>query len=173
MTSKIEPIVRVAEHDDVPAIRRFGETNISPHYAPLIGVEAANEQVRRWWNETHVGAAVAKSLVTVAEVDGQLVGVGQRGRSGADHVIYKLYVHPQHRREGLGLQLLDALIRQLPADADRLYIEHFAANERAGAFYEREGFAVARIEPSATGDPALAVVWRSRPSVLFNRLERA
>jgi RimJ/RimL family protein N-acetyltransferase len=57
-------------------------------------------------------------------------------------VVYKLYVHPQHRGRGLGPQLLDALTRQLPANADRLYIEHFVANERAGAFYEREGFAV-------------------------------
>jgi GNAT superfamily N-acetyltransferase len=55
-------------------------------------------------------------------------------------LVYKLYVHPGHRGRGLGRQLLDALIRQLPADADRLYIEHFAANGRAGAFYEREGF---------------------------------
>ena len=100
--------------------------------------------------------------MVVAEADGQIVGVGQRGRRGADHVVYKLYVHPRHRGRGLGPQLLDALTRQLPANADRLYIEHFVANERAGAFYEREGFTVERIEPSPTEDPALGVVWRAR-----------
>ena len=62
----------------------------------------------------------------------------------------------------LGPQVLDALTRQLPADADRLYIEHFVANERAGAFYERAGFTVERIESSPTEDPALGVVWRAR-----------
>ena len=97
MASRSEPVVRDAEHDDVAAICRFGEAHIRPHYAPLIGAEAADEQVRRWWNETHVGAAVAEGLVVVAEADGQIVGVGQRGRSGADHVVYKLYVHPEHR----------------------------------------------------------------------------
>ena len=162
MVSSAEPVVRDAEHDDVAAICRFGEAHIRPHYAPLIGAEAADEQVRRWWNETHVGAAVAEGLVVVAEADGQLVGVGQRGRRGADHVVYKLYVHPQHRGRGLGPQLLDALTRQLPANADRLYIEHFVANERAGAFYEHEGFAVERIESSPTEDPAVGVVWRAR-----------
>ncbi|QUQ69384.1 acetyltransferase [Kutzneria sp. CA-103260] len=55
-----------------------------------------------------------------------------------------------------------ALIEQLPTDADRLWIEHFAANERAGAFYERQGYAVERIEPSPDGDPARSVVWRAR-----------
>ena len=42
------------------------------------------------------------------------------------------------------------------------FLEHFAANERAGAFYEREGFVVDRIEPHPSGDPARATVWRVR-----------
>jgi GNAT superfamily N-acetyltransferase len=163
VASRTEPVVRDAEHDDVGAICRFGDAHIRPHYAPLIGAKAADEQVRRWWNETGIGGAVARGLVVVAEADGQLVGVGQRGRRGSDHVVYKLYLHPRHRGRGLGLQLLDALIRQLPADADRLYIEHFAANERAGAFYERAGYIVERIEPGPAEDPALGVVWRVRP----------
>ena len=120
MASRSEPVVRDAAQADVAAICRFGEAHIRPYYAPLIGAEAADEQVRRWLNETHVGAAVAEGLVVVAEADGQIVGVGQRGRSGADHVVYKLYVHPRHRGRGLGPQLLDALTRQLPANADRL-----------------------------------------------------
>jgi ribosomal protein S18 acetylase RimI-like enzyme len=92
--------------------------------------------------------------VVIAEAGRQLAGVGQRGHRGADHVVYKLYIHPRYRGRGLGPQLIDALTRQLPAGADRLYAEHFAANERAGAFYEREGFTVERIEPSGTGNPA-------------------
>jgi GNAT superfamily N-acetyltransferase len=163
MVSSTEPVVRDAGHDDVVAICRFGEAHIRPHYAPLIGAAAADELVRRWWNETYVDAAVAGGLVVVAEADGHVVGVGQRGRNGADHVVYKLYVHPRHRGCGLGPRLLDVLTGQLPADADRLYIEHFVANERAGAFYEREGFTVERIESSPTGNPALGVVWRARP----------
>lgn len=160
--SNTEPVVRAAGRTDVVAICRFGEAHIPPHYTPLLGAAAADDQVRMWWNETHIGAAVADGLVVVAEQDGQLVGVGQRGRREADHVIYKLYVHPDHRGGGLGPRLIDALSRQLPADADRLYIEHFAANDRASTFYERQGFTVQRTEPSPTGDPALAVVWRAR-----------
>jgi len=101
-----------------------------------------------------------RGAVVVAEAGGKIVGVGQRGRNGADHVVYKLYVAPGHRGHGLGRRLLAALVEQLPPDADRLYIEHFAANERAGAFYQREGFVVDRIEPGPT-EP-LGVVWRVR-----------
>ena len=162
MVSTAEPVVREAGQGDVGAICRFGEAHIRSHYAPLIGAAAADEQVRTWWNEAHIGAAVAAGLVVVADKDGQLVGVGQRGRHGADHVVYKLYLHPEHRGRGLGPRLIDALTGQLPADADRLCVEHFLGNERAGEFYEREGFAMQRIEPSPTGNPALGVVWRVR-----------
>ncbi|WP_191255605.1 GNAT family N-acetyltransferase [Amycolatopsis oliviviridis] len=156
------PVVRNAERDEVMAICRFGEEHVRAHYAPLIGEEAAAKQVRMWWHETNIGGAVARGAVVVADDGGHLAGVGQRGLHGDDHVIYKLYVHPRHRGGGLGVRLLDALIGQLPEGAERVYIEHFAANERAGAFYEREGFTVDRIEPSSTGDPALGVVWRVR-----------
>ncbi|EME64741.1 GNAT family N-acetyltransferase [Amycolatopsis decaplanina] len=156
------PIVRNADRDDVMAICRFGEEHVRAHYAPLIGEEAAAQQVRMWWNETNIAGAVARGSVVVADDGGHLAGVGQRGLDGVEHVIYKLYVHPRHRGGGLGPRLLDVLIGQLPADAGRVFIEHFVANERAGAFYEREGFTVERIEPHSTGDPRLGVVWRVR-----------
>ena len=163
MVPSAGPVVRDAAADDVVAVCRFGEAHVAPHYAPLIGAAAADEQVRRWWSEAQIGAAVAAGLVVVAEEDGQLLGVGQRGGRGSEHVVYKLYVHPRWRGRGLGPLLIDALISRLPADADRLYVEHFAGNVRAGAFYEREGFTVQRIEPGAGGEEALAVVWRARP----------
>jgi GNAT superfamily N-acetyltransferase len=157
-----DPVVRDAGPDDVAAVCAFGAAHVRPHDAPLIGAQAADAQVRDWWNADAIGAAVAAGLVVVAEADGRVVGIGQRGRSGADHVVYKVYVSPDRRGKGLGPRLLDALVAHLPPDADRLAIEHFAANERAGAFYEREGYRVERVEPSPTGDPRLAVVWRAR-----------
>lgn len=156
------PLVRAAIPADVASVCAFGDAHIRAHYTPLIGADAADAQVRNWWNVESISSAVASGLVVVAEADGQLLGVGQRGRHGADHVIYKLYVHPRDRGQGIGRQLLAGLIAQLPTGADRLYIEHFAANERAGAFYEREGFGVERVEPSASGRAALDVVWRVR-----------
>ncbi len=155
-------MIRTATRADVDAICRFGDAHIRAHYAPSIGAAAADAQVRDWWNAETIGAAVDAGLAVVAEHDGDLIGVGQRGRRGDDHVVYKLYVHPHHRGQGVGPQLLEALVMQLPADVDRLYVEHFAGNERAGAFYEREGFTVERIEPSPSGEAALDVVWRVR-----------
>jgi ribosomal protein S18 acetylase RimI-like enzyme len=157
MGSSEEPAVRPATPDDVAAICRFGEEHVAKHYAPLIGDEAADAQVRRFWNDTQITRAVTRGLVVVAEREGRLAGVGQRGRRDperdSEHVIYKLYVHPGLRGHGIGPRLIDALTGQM--DADTVYVEHFVENERAARFYEREGFEVERIEQG--------IVWRSRP----------
>ena len=155
-------IMRVADQHDVAAVCRFGHDFVADHYAPLIGASAAEAQVRAWWNDTHIGAAVHDGLVVIAEEAGQVVGVGQRGAWEGAQVVWKLYVHPEHRGHGLGPRLIQELITQLPRDADQLYLEHFAGNLRAASFYEREGFSVDRIEPSSTGDGALDTVWRVR-----------
>jgi GNAT superfamily N-acetyltransferase len=154
--------LRTADRDLVDAIGRFGADHIRAHYSPLIGPAAADAQVRTWWNESVLSTAAGQGLLIVALEDDEVVGVGQRGTWDAVPVIWKLYVHPDRRGHGLGPRLIEALIDQLPADADRVLIEHFAANVRAGAFYEREGFAIERVEPSPDGDRALDTVWRTR-----------
>ncbi|MFD9700551.1 GNAT family N-acetyltransferase [Lentzea sp. NPDC059081] len=153
MDATKDPVVRDAKLDDVAEICRFGEEHVPAHYTPLIGDEAAGQQVARYWNDDQITTAVTNGLVVVAEHDGRIVGVGQRGRRDSDHVIYKLYVEPGLRGHGIGPRLIDALSAHI--DADVLYIEHFVENERAGAFYEREGFTIQRVEDG--------IVWRSRP----------
>lgn len=157
------PVLRDAGPGDVPPLCAFGETHIEQHYIPLIGDEAAREQVDTWWNADVMRAAVGAGRVVVATADGDVVGVAEWGSGAACPIVYKLYVHPGHRGVGLGVRLLEAVIARLPAGTERLGIEHFAANARAGAFYEREGFTVHRVEEHPSGDPALAIVWRSRP----------
>lgn len=159
----VGPVLRVAGPEDVAAVRAFGEAHVRPHYAPLIGAQAADAQVRTWWSTEYLTTAVEAGNVLLAEVGGTCVGVAQLGRAGEDHVVYKLYVAPGQRGSGLGPRLLDALERRLPADADALHVEHVAANARAAAFYEREGFRVVRVEPDPSGDRARDVVWRARP----------
>lgn len=146
--------IRPAVPGDIAAICRFGEEHIPPLYTPLIGAEAAREQLR-FWTETQITRAVTRDLMVVAEENGRIVGVGQRGRrvpgEDSDHVIYKLYLDPDVRGRGIGPRLIAALTAQM--DADKVYIEHFVQNERAAKFYEREGFQVERIEQG--------IVWRS------------
>lgn len=59
-----------------------------------------------------------------------------------------------------GPRLLDSVYASLPEGTERVAIEHFTINESAGRFYEREGFAVERVEDAASGDPRQRVTWR-------------
>lgn len=158
----IGPTIRLAVSDDVDEICQFGRDVVAPHYEPIVGSDEASAQIGRWWNAPYIRDAVGAGLLTVAEAGGALVGIAQRGRMGTDHVIYKLYVRPAYRNHGLGKRLIAAVVEQLPTGVDRLCVEQFAANTRAGAFYQREGFMVERVEPSSSGDPRRAQVWYAR-----------
>src|SRR5690606_36709994 len=83
--SVTDAVVRNAVPVDVAAICRFGERYIEDHYTPIIGPEAAAAQVRDWWNAETIAAAVDAGLVVVAEVEGEILGVAQRGRHGDGH----------------------------------------------------------------------------------------
>lgn len=156
------PVVRPATHDDLDAIVAFGAAHVPTHYAPIIGADAAHQQVELWWTHDRLGPAVATGGRIVAEAGGQIVGVAERGEWQGEPVIWKLYVHPEHRGRGIGRTLLHAVIDGLPGSPRRIVLEHFAGNRRAAAFYEREGFVHLRTDPAANGDPAAATVWRAR-----------
>jgi GNAT superfamily N-acetyltransferase len=155
--------MRLAGDHDVAAICAFGRAHIPAHYTPLIGESAADSQVRDWWSEDAISPAVAAGRIVLLEQDDRLTGVAQWGPSGDRYAVYKLYLRPGARGRGLGRLLLTAVEAALPADADIIRIEHFAANRAAGRFYEREGFDVVGVDPAADGDRRGDVVWRERP----------
>ena len=113
-------------------------------------------------NLSYISQAADTQSILIAEMDETVVGVAQVDRTGADPVIYKLYVHPDCRGRGIGPLMISAIIDQLPADAERLRVEQLAANTRAGQFYQREGFVIDHIEPGVGDDPGMSQVWYSR-----------
>ncbi len=153
--------VRDAEPGDVAAICGFGARVVPGLYRPLLGEESARSQVDMWWTRERIGAAVSARETVVAESDGEIVGVGERGTWEGEHVIWKLYVDPELRGRGIGKDLVTGLIAQLPPGTPRIRVEHFEANGRAGRFYEREGFAYLHTREHPE-NPALNVVWRER-----------
>lgn len=160
MTKHVTATIRTATAADIDAIIAFGTAFVPRHYEPIIGREAAQGQVDRWWTRDRFLTVLDDGELFVAEEPGQIVGVAELGAWDDTPVIWKLYVHPDRRGRGIGRSLLRAVITRLPTATSRVLLEHFAGNERAADFYAREGFVHLRTEPAASGDPSAATEWR-------------
>jgi len=145
---------------DVPALVAFGEDVIPQHYAPIIGEVAARAQLD-WWTPTRFNEAIAAGRVQLAFSGDEIVGVTETGEMGAEQVIWKLYVAPKMRRQGLGVKLIDRAVSSLPGETDHVLLEHFAGNADAARFYEREGFKITGTDVNES-EPNASVVWRRR-----------
>ena len=154
--------IRQARADDLDAVMAFGATHVPPHYEPIIGRAAARRQVDLWWTREYLAPAVDAGALIVAEANGEVIGIAQWGDWDGDPVVWKLYIHPEWRGQGVGPALLRAVEADLPTGTPRLLVEHFAGNHRAAAFYEREGFVHLHTDAARGGDPAAAQVWRAR-----------
>ncbi|WP_244170141.1 GNAT family N-acetyltransferase [Amycolatopsis tolypomycina] len=72
--------------------------------------------------------------VLVTEADGAVVGFASYGPGQ----LYALYLLPEHWGRGLGRELHDRVVEELPGDRAILWV--LATNDRAKAFYLRQGW---------------------------------
>jgi ribosomal protein S18 acetylase RimI-like enzyme len=94
-------------------------------------------------------------IVLVAEREGNVVGYGYGGMEGKDYmalrgpagVLYDLVVDPEHRREGIGSALVDAVLDALKdLGAPRVLLFTAEKNHAAQAMFDRAGFRRTMIE---------------------------
>ena len=104
----------------------------------------------------------ATATVTVAEVDGEVVGFAQVIASRdtppvRDEELVTLYLRAAHHGSGLGQALLDAVLADRPAS---LWVAE--ENPRARRFYERNGF-------TADGERAVLEAWEGLAEIRMVR----
>jgi ribosomal protein S18 acetylase RimI-like enzyme len=92
----------------------------------------------------------------LAEVDGEVVGFSASGASRREHEpraleLYAIYVLAEHHGTGIGQQLIEAAVDREPA-----VVWLAVGNERAAAFYRRNGF-------EADGGTGLFEKWDDLP----------
>ena len=146
---------RVAQTSDGAAVAGvFGAARAHMTYLPQL--HSAAEDVAFF-----SGQVLPTSRVTVAEVDGEIVGFSAVKGDWLDH----LYVAPARQGEGIGATLLERAMTENPAG---LCLWAFAANHRALAFYVRAGFAeLLRTDGSANEErePDVQMRWSGRRDV--------
>jgi ribosomal protein S18 acetylase RimI-like enzyme len=139
-------LVRPATLDDVSAIQRIGHETWPATYA-FAGSDYVEHGLASWWSEQSIAASLATTQNLVAEVDGDVVGMGNVDLRPETPVIWKLYVLPTSQGTGAGRALIEALIALVPADRGAVLLEYTDGNERAAAFYRRNGFVELRRDP--------------------------
>ena len=132
-------LLRPAKPEDAPDIVRVlrkSRLRFMP-YAPPAHTEAED---LNWVSHS----LIPSGGVTIASVEGCVVGVLAISRSDGASWIDQMYIAPEYCGQGIGTQLLRATLDSLQMPV-RLYA--FQENERARRFYERLGF-----RPVAYGD---------------------
>jgi ribosomal protein S18 acetylase RimI-like enzyme len=135
--------VREATTEDVPAIRRVAERSWEADYPDIVSRETASEGVEQWYGSerVHEELARAETGLLVAEEGDDVVGFAHAVWGGEAGTVLRLYVDPDHRRAGVGGELLAATVaRLLDEGVDRVKATVLAENDPGNAFYEAHGF---------------------------------
>ena len=143
--------VRGATDDDREAIRRIAEASWEHDYPGILTRETITEGVGEWYSDRRLSEALDTdgALLLVAERDGDVVGFSHAVWDGPEGSILRLYVDPDHRRAGIGTQLVERTRVALFAEGvDRIRAMVLAENELGNAFYHDHGFE--RIEVNET-----------------------
>jgi GNAT superfamily N-acetyltransferase len=142
--SRPEPTLRTATPDDAAAVGLVHYTSWVETYTGLASPEfwerASADRSGTWWREIIERGFPA----TVAEVDGEIVGLALAGESRAsgghppvrDRELSNLYVRAAYHGTGVGQALLDAVLP--PGTPAQLWVAR--GNPRAERFYRRNGF---------------------------------
>lgn len=108
------------------------------------------------WSEKSVASELNNplSLWLVALEDGGVVGYVGSQTVMDETDMMNVAVHPDHRRKGIGQQLIDELVRRLEKQGSvSLTLEVRASNEPAKQMYEKLGFAIAGRRPNYYRNP--------------------
>jgi GNAT superfamily N-acetyltransferase len=151
-------LIRAARRGDAVRLSRVGARSWQDAYGAHFTAAQIERGLAQWWTPGQLLAEIEGGLVLIAE-DDEIVGLASGDRRDVETwVVWKLYVVPERRSEGIGRLLLAEYLTRLPRSVTAVVLEHFAFNVGAAAFYEREGFDV---DGTAIGELG-AVVWRRK-----------
>jgi ribosomal protein S18 acetylase RimI-like enzyme len=136
--------VRAATPDDVTAISKVATAAWETDY-PLLTNETVEDGVGDWYAPEQIKSELVEpqTHLLVFEREGRVVGFAHSTWHETDRegYILRLYVHPDHRQEGIGRTLLERTCEDLfEHDIDRINAMVLSANEPGAEFYERFGF---------------------------------
>lgn len=135
--------IHEASTDDVEAIRAVAEASWEQDYPGILSRETVETGFDEWYGRDRLAVKIEdpRTHVFVAAVEGTIVGFAHTFVDGEEGSVLRLYVHPDHRREGIGTALFDAVAETLfEYDIERLRSMVLADNDPGNDFYRELGF---------------------------------
>lgn len=152
-TDEVQPQLRPATAADAPAVAALmiGTRLALMPFAPSAH---SDDETRQWVAQV----LIPGGGVTVATLQGTVVGVVAAEAEGPLGWIHQLMVHPAHVKRGIGHALLAHALARLPRPVQ---LWTFQANWAARRFYERQGWqAVAFTEGADNEERVPDVMYR-------------
>src|SRR5664279_2303966 len=103
-------IIRVADGNDLKAVLDVGRRTWPVTYGPIAGPDYVAMGLAKWWTADAIIPSIRAGRVTVAEVDGTVVGIAVVGPHEKHLVLWKLYVRPEYQGNGIGTALVESVV---------------------------------------------------------------
>ncbi|KTG08013.1 GCN5 family acetyltransferase [Haloprofundus marisrubri] len=142
--------IRPAKTNDIEAIRRVARQSWAATYDDILGSETVEETVSEWYSDETLSDALDRpgTAFLVAEIGdgsvddgGKLIGFCHGVVEAEQGDVVRLYVDPDHWREGVGSALYDRLRSDLEDfNMKRVEAIVLADNEMGNEFYRHLGF---------------------------------
>lgn len=147
-------LLRAAAGDDLQGVIAVGQQAWPATYAPIAGDDYVAMGLAKWWTADATIPAIRAGRVTVAEYEGEVVGMTTVGPLDGHLALWKFYVLPQFQSSGVGGMLMRAAIAKAKADEyDEIVLSYLDGNDNARGFYEHYGFTETGRESTGGGVP--------------------
>lgn len=144
--------IRPASDEDIEGIRRVAEASWETDYPETLSRETIHEGVEQWYSEPVITMELKspRTVLLVADEHGTIRGFVHGHWAGSTGVILRLYVHPDHRSEGLGGDLFEAVADAFADhEVDELRAMALETNDAATAFFKGLGMVKVGTETTA------------------------
>jgi ribosomal protein S18 acetylase RimI-like enzyme len=147
-------VIRAARASDLAAVVDVGHRTWPATYGPIAGDDYVAMGLAKWWTEDATMSAIRAGRVTVAELDGEVVGMASVGPHDHQLALWKLYVLPQHQGAGAGSLLLESVLAAAAAaEHTQICLSFMVGNTSAEGFYRSKGFVETGRESGGAGIP--------------------
>lgn len=150
-------VIRLADGNDLAAVLDVGRRTWPLTYEPIAGPDYVAMGLAKWWSDDATIPAIRAGRVTVAELDGTVVGIAVVGPHEKHLVLWKLYVLPEYQGKAIGSALMESVVSAATGVHAEIRLAYLNGNVSAEAFYRGKGFV--EIGREASGDGIPESVW--------------